>query len=111
MTSMSQVCSECSFKRSPAAVSKLTDSGPKGNSMRARSASPTAEKALTRRSSSTSESSAFARGDFAFHSSHTGWATSSGRAAPARAASSRRLMSTAPEPRCDSTSAIVQPGQ
>ena len=52
--------------------------GPKEKVSLARSASSTASSASISASSATRASSAWARGDLAFHSSHTDWLKSSG---------------------------------
>ncbi len=77
-----------------------------GKRRRARSAGLTDSRASSTLSSATSASSALARGDLAFHSSHTAGAKSSGVSTPSSVSSRRRRRMTAAEPRCDSTSAI-----
>ena len=72
----------------------------------ARSSSLTASNASTRARSATRASSALARGDLAFHSSQTDGAKLSGVSVPAARPADAGCMITAPEPRCDSTSAI-----
>ena len=61
----------------------------------------------SRSRSATSASSALARADLAFHVSHTSGAKSSGVAFPLMMSSSRRPMISAPDPRCEKTSAMV----
>ena len=106
-TATSHSWRSCSFRRMPKNPLQSNVNGPRETPSRARSESGTAPTRAAYASISESPSSTLARGDLAFHSSHTTWLKVSGVVAPERVSASVRCAMTEPEPRWERTSAMV----